>query len=71
MFFESILAGSPDVITVVSSDGVIVYASDTITQVFGVSPDVIRGRSVYDMDSIHPDDREQVRGHSGVFSAGR
>jgi PAS domain S-box-containing protein len=60
-FFESILAGSPDVITVVSSDGVIIYASDAITQVFGISPDVVRGRSVYDMDSIHPDDREQVR----------
>src|ERR1700722_2858218 len=43
-FLQSILAGSPDVITVVSSDGVIVYASDAITQVFGISPDVVRGR---------------------------
>jgi PAS domain S-box-containing protein len=60
-FLKSVLAGSPDLITVVSGDGVIVYASDAVTQLFGVGADVVQGRSVYDMDAIHPDDREQVR----------
>jgi PAS domain S-box-containing protein len=61
VFLESILTGSPDVITVVSSDGVIVFASEAITQVFGVGTEDVLGRSVYDMEAIHPDDREQVR----------
>jgi PAS domain S-box-containing protein len=61
VFLESILTGSPDVITVVSSDGVIIFASEAITQVFGVGTDDVLGRSVYDMEAIHPDDREQVR----------
>lgn len=58
---ESVVAGSPDVITVISGDGDIVFASEAVSQFFGVAPSDVTGRSVYDMDAVHPDDREQLR----------
>ncbi len=58
---ESIVAGSPDVITVVSSEGSIIYVSEAMATVFGVPPESVLGRSVYDMEGVHPDDREQLR----------
>jgi len=61
VFLESVLAGTPDVITVMSSDGEIVYANEAISTIFGVRPEDVVGRSVYDMAAIHPDDREQLR----------
>jgi PAS domain S-box-containing protein len=60
-FYGSILAALPDAVTVISSDGMIVYASEAMSTLFGVPPELVVGRSVYDMDAIHPDDREQVR----------
>ncbi len=58
---ESVVAGSPDVITVISSEGVIIYVSEAMASVFGVPPESVLGRSVYDMEGIHPDDHEQLR----------
>ncbi|MGO9341061.1 MAG: ATP-binding protein [Acidimicrobiales bacterium] len=58
---EAIVAGSPAVITVVSSEGVIIYVSEAMASVFGVAPESVLGRSVYDMEGVHPDDREQLR----------
>jgi PAS domain S-box-containing protein len=58
---ESIVAGSPDVITVVSSEGFIIYVSEAMATVFGVPAESVLGRSVYDMEGVHPDDREQLR----------
>jgi PAS domain S-box-containing protein len=58
---EAIVAGSPAVITVVSSEGVIIYVSEAMASVFGVSLESVLGRSVYDMEGVHPDDREQLR----------
>ncbi|MFZ0667289.1 MAG: ATP-binding protein, partial [Acidimicrobiales bacterium] len=58
---ESVLAGAADVITFISSDGEIIYASEAYATVFGVRPEDVLGRSVYDMSAIHPDDREQLR----------
>jgi PAS domain S-box-containing protein len=58
---ESIVAGSPDVITVVSSEGFIIYVSEAMSTVFGVPAESVLGRSVYDMEGVHPDDREQLR----------
>jgi len=58
---ESVLGGAPDVVTVISREGVIIFANDAVSSVFGVSPTDVVGRSVYDMDSVHPDDREQLR----------
>jgi PAS domain S-box-containing protein len=62
--FESVFAASPDVITVISGDGVVVYASDAVANLFGVTKDSVIGTSVYDMDSVHPDDQEQLRAAS-------
>jgi PAS domain S-box-containing protein len=60
-FLESVLTGMQDVVTVISSDGDIVYANEAVAHVFGVAPESVVGRSVYDMESVHPDDREQLR----------
>ena len=32
-----------------------------MASVFGVAPESVLGRSVYDMEGVHPDDREQLR----------
>jgi len=71
VFLESVLAGTPDVITVMSSDGEIVYANEAISTIFGVRPEDVVGRSVYDMAAIHPDDREQLGHRCGVCSAAK
>jgi PAS domain S-box-containing protein len=63
-FLESVLAASPDVVSVMTGDGVIVYVSDAVSSVLGVTPQLVVGTSVYDMDSVHPDDQEQLRASS-------
>ena len=61
---ESVFAASPDVISVISGDGVVAYVSDAVSNLFGMSKESVIGSSVYDMDSIHPDDQEQLRAAS-------
>jgi PAS domain S-box-containing protein len=61
---ESIFAASPDVISVISGDGVIVFVSDAVFNLYGITKEEAAGSSVYDMDAIHPDDQEQLRAAS-------
>ena len=63
-FLESVLAASPDVVSVMTGDGVVVYVSDAVQNVFGILPQSVVGTSVYDMVGVHPDDQEQLRASS-------
>jgi PAS domain S-box-containing protein len=63
-FLESVLGASADVVSVMTGDGVIIYVSDAVSNVFGMDPQSVVGTSVYDMVGVHPDDQEQLRASS-------
>ncbi len=45
----------------ISGDGVVVIRERCRRNLFGIAKESVVGSSVYDMDSIHPDDQEQLR----------
>ncbi len=54
-FWRSLVEGLLDVITVIRPDGTVVYASPSMRQAAGFSPDELIGADIFDF--IHPDDR--------------
>ncbi|MDD1729519.1 MAG: PAS domain S-box protein [Methanospirillum sp.] len=56
--FETIIETTPDVISDITLDGVIMYTSPRSYDVLGYSPDELTGRSVYDL--IPQDKREEA-----------
>src|SRR4051812_12856124 len=56
--FRALIEKGRDVISVVSADGVVRYASPTVTHALGSAPEDFVGRVALDL--IHPDDRERV-----------
>ena len=72
--FRALIEKGRDVISVVSADGVVQYASPTVKQILGHAPGDLVGRAAFEL--IHPDDRERVgrsldsfRGEPGVSRA--
>jgi PAS domain S-box-containing protein len=57
--FESFVRHSPDVITILSGDGVIQYNSPAIENVLGHGQDDLVGERA--IEHVHPEDREPVR----------
>jgi len=57
--FRTLAEYASDIISVVSSDGKVVYVSPSIELIFGLKPDQIIGNSVYDF--YHEDDREKMK----------
>jgi PAS domain S-box-containing protein len=58
--FRTLIEKASDLITVVSPDGIIMYASPSIDRILGHKPEVLIGSSVLAL--IHPDDRERILG---------
>ena len=56
--FRALIEKGWDVISVVSADGVVRYASPTVTHTLGHTPEDFVGRAAIEL--IHPDDRERV-----------
>src|SRR5262249_29165150 len=56
--FRALIEKGWDVISVVSADGVVRYASPTVTHALGHAPEDFVGRAALEL--IHPDDRERV-----------
>ena len=56
--FRALIEKGWDVISVVSADGVVRYASPTVTHTLGHAPEDFVGRAALEL--IHPDDRERV-----------
>jgi len=56
--FRALIEKGWDVISVVSADGVVRYASPTVMHTLGHAPEDFVGRAALDL--IHPDDRERV-----------
>ena len=56
--FRALIEKGWDVISVISADGVVLYASPTVTHTLGHAPEDFVGRAALEL--IHPDDRERV-----------
>ena len=56
--FRALIEKGWDVISVISADGVVLYASPTVTHTLGHAPEDFVGRP--GLEPIHPDDRERV-----------
>ena len=56
--FRALIENGWDVISVISDDGVVRYASPTVTHILDSAPDDFVGRPA--LEPIHPDDRERV-----------
>src|SRR5258705_2510758 len=59
MSFKSLVENSPDVISLVSVGGEVLYASTSSADVFGYSPDELIGQNMFDL--IHLEDRDRMR----------
>lgn len=57
--FRALTEHSHDLIVLMDGDGLLTYASPSVTRVLGHTPDGFIGRSIFDL--IHPDDRGGVR----------
>lgn len=57
--FRALIENGRDVVFVVSADGVVRYASPTVTRTLGHAPEDLVGHGALEL--IHPDDRERVR----------
>jgi len=57
--YQALIENSSDLILVVEPDGIITYASPSVENVTGVSPEVLIGRNAYEL--IHPEDRGEFR----------
>jgi len=58
-FFHALIENSLDVITILSTDGTILYESPSVYRLLGYSLDELLGRNAFDM--IHPDDGARAR----------
>ena len=56
--FRALIEKGWDVISITSTDGVVLYASPTVTRTLGHAPEDLVGRGALEM--IHPDDHERV-----------
>jgi PAS domain S-box-containing protein len=57
--FKALIENSPDVISLISPVGEVLYASASSAKIFGYRPEELVGRNTFDL--IHPDDRDQSR----------
>ena len=57
--YQALIENSSDLILVLNEDGRITYASPSIRNVTGVSPDMVEGQNTFDL--IHYDDVETLR----------
>jgi PAS domain S-box-containing protein len=55
--FQSLIENSPDAISLIDSDGEILYESASTTRLFGYQPEELLGRNCLEL--IHPEDRDQ------------
>jgi diguanylate cyclase (GGDEF)-like protein/PAS domain S-box-containing protein len=57
--FRSLVQSSSDVITILDTDGTILFQTPSVQRVFGYHPDEYIGRTVWEL--IHPEDSQHVR----------
>ena len=57
-FFHSLIQNSLDVITILSTDGTILYESPSIERLLGYTPTELVGRKAFEL--VHPDDIQKV-----------
>ncbi|MEX1062987.1 MAG: PAS domain-containing protein [Balneolaceae bacterium] len=62
-YFEQLIENALDIITVLSSDGRILYESPSVERILGYRPGNLVGRNVFDY--IHREDLEEVRQQFG------
>jgi PAS domain S-box-containing protein len=58
--FRSLIENSPDAISLIDTQGEILYGSASSAKIFGYQPDEIVGRNCLDL--IHPEDRDHANG---------
>jgi PAS domain S-box-containing protein len=58
--FRSLIENSPDAISLIDTQGEILYGSASSTRILGYEPDEMVGRNCLDL--IHPEDRDQANG---------
>ncbi|MGO8872289.1 MAG: putative bifunctional diguanylate cyclase/phosphodiesterase [Acidimicrobiales bacterium] len=61
--FRSLIQNSSDITMVMDDRGVCIYVSPAISEMLGISPDVLIGHLATDF--THPDDRDRVRSRLG------
>ena len=54
--FRSLIENSPDAISLIDTQGEILYGSPSTTKLFGYLPEELVGRNCLDL--IHPEDRD-------------
>ncbi len=59
--FRLLVQSSPDIITVLDSQGTILYQSPSIERVLGYRPEERIGRNLLDSPLLHPDDKGSVQ----------
>jgi len=57
--FQSLIENSPDAISLIDTDGEILYESASTTRLFGYQPEELLGRNCLEL--IHPEDRDHSR----------
>ena len=57
--FRSLIENSPDAISLIDTDGEILYESASTTRLFGYQPEELLGRNCLEL--IHPEDRDHSR----------
>jgi PAS domain S-box-containing protein len=60
-YYRALIENVSDIVTILSTDGVILYESPSIEQVLGFQPNELVGQNGFGL--IHPDDRERVLEH--------
>lgn len=58
--FRSLIENNPDAISLIDTQGEILYGSASSAKIFGYRPDEIVGRNCLDL--MHPEDRDQANG---------
>ena len=58
--FRSLIENNPDAISLIDTQGEILYGSASSAKIFGYRPEEIVGRNCLDL--VHPEDRDQANG---------
>jgi two-component system cell cycle sensor histidine kinase/response regulator CckA len=56
--FRSLIENALDAISIIGTDGTIIYESPSIERILGYKPEEVIGTSIFEL--VHPDDRERI-----------
>jgi PAS domain S-box-containing protein len=57
--FRSLIENASDIILILDTDGILIFASPSTQRILGYAPEDLHGKAIFDY--IHPDDRSRIR----------